>query len=305
MQYRDYYKIMGVARDAGQDEIKRAYRKLARKYHPDVSKEPDAETHFKEVNEAYEVLKDSEKRSAYDQLGNQWQAGQDFRPPPNWNAQPRQHTGHAVRDDMDGFSDFFASLFNQAGGVAAEPPAKRYQGKLSLSLEEAYQGVTRLLELPQRQRDAAGRWMHTQRSVRVKIPAGITAGQTIRVAAGEQGGEIHLEVGFQPHRFFTVEGRDVYLNLPVTPWEAVLGETIATPTLGGKVDLKLPVNAQTGQKLRLKGRGLPGKIPGDQYVTLQIMTPPAHDEAARELYRRLAAGLPFDPRAGLVLEEPN
>ncbi len=295
MQYRDYYQIMGVARDASNDDIKRAYRKLARKYHPDVSKEPDAETQFKAVNEAYEVLKDAQKRAAYDQLGNQWQSGQDFRPPPDWQTRAGQQHWRFNPEEAGGFSDFFSSLFGQ-GTAGAEPAGPQYRGQVSLSLEEAYQGTTRTLEIPQHHRDASGR--RSTRTLRVKIPAGVMPGQTIRVGSGPE--EVHLEVQLQPHPLFTLEGRDVSLTLPVTPWEAVLGETVPVPTLGGTVELKLPANAQSGQKLRLKGRGLPGKTPGDQYLTLQIMTPPALDEAARELYRKLAAALPFNPRSHLA-----
>ena len=288
---------MGVARDANADDIKRAYRKLARKYHPDVSKEPEAEAKFKEVNEAYEVLKDPEKRAAYDQLGSQWQPGQDFRPPPDWQRHAGQHRWQSSREDAASFSDFFSSLFGQQGmGPSPEPAGPQYRGQVSLTLEDSYHGTTRMLEIPQRTRDAAGQ-RTPPRTLRVKIPPGVTSGQTIRVGHGAEA--VHLEVEVQPHRLFTLEGRDLHLTLPVTPWEAVLGETVAVPTLGGAVELKLPQNAQSGQKLRLKGRGLPGKTPGDQYITLQIMTPPAHDEAARDLYRKLAAALPFNPRANL------
>lgn len=293
MEYKDYYKTLGVARDASADDIKRAYRKLARKYHPDVSKEANAENRFKDVAEAYEVLKDADKRAAYDQLGSNWQAGQGFTPPPGWSA------GGEFRGAPGGggFSDFFDSLFGR--GFGAEPGARRAAGRddqhaqIRITLEDAFHGSTRTVNLSQ----ADGR----TRTLEVRIPKGVRAGQRIRLAGqGGHGADLYLEIDFAPHRLYRLEGADLYLDLPVTPWEAALGATVKVPTLGGPVELTVPAGSQSGDKLRLRGRGLPAKpAPGDQYVVLKLVTPPARTEAARELYRRLAEEVPLDPRQEL------
>lgn len=311
MEYRDYYDIMGVARDATQDEIKRAYRKLARKYHPDVSKEPDAEDQFKAVGEAYEVLKDPEKRAAYDQLGSQWQAGQDFRPPPDWDA-GFEFSGGGFTDNQAGdFSDFFETLFGGNGPFRAHGRSSRsysmrgedHHAKILVSLEDASRGTERAIELRVPKVDSSGHVVLENRTLNVKIPKGIRAGQRIRLAgqgapgAGEgPSGDLFLEIEFEPHPVFEAEGRDIYLNLPVAPWEAALGASVQVPTLDGRVALKIPPNSQTGKKLRLKGRGLPGKPPGDQYVTLKIVTPPADSQARKEFYRKMSEELSFNPR---------
>ena len=293
MEYKDYYKILGVARGADADEIKRAYRKLARKYHPDVSKEANAENRFKDVAEAYEVLKDADKRAAYDQLGSNWQAGQGFTPPPGWSA------GGEFRGAPGGggFSDFFDSLFGR--GFGAEPGARRAAGRddqhaqIRITLEDAFHGSTRTVNLSQ----ADGR----TRTLEVRIPKGVRAGQRIRLAGqGGHGADLYLEIDFAPHRLYRLEGADLYLDLPVTPWEAALGASVKVPTLGGPVELTIPPGSQSGDRLRLRGRGLPAKpAPGDQYVVLKLVTPPARTEAARELYRRLAEEVPLDPRQEL------
>lgn len=313
MEYKDYYQTLGLQRDATQDDIKKAYRRLARKYHPDVSKEPDAEQRFKEVNEAHEVLKDPEKRAAYDQLGNQWHAGQDFRPPPNW------HQGFEFRGGFDrssGFSDFFESLFGNLhgrGGFRQEgftgrssAPGEDHHATIEISLEDAYNGATRTISLQSPEVSPEGRVQSRTRNLKVRIPKGVTAGQRIRLAGqgapspwdGGQG-DLYLEIAFKPHPLFRVDGRNIILELPVTPWEAALGSTITVPTPGGKVELRIPPNSQSGQKLRLKGRGLPGEPPGDQLVILKLVTPRADTPAARELYERMAAELPMNPRAAL------
>ncbi len=299
MEYQDYYKLLGVTRDAGADEIKKAYRKLARKYHPDVSKEPDAEAHFKEINEAYEVLKDPEKRQAYDQLGANWKAGQDFRPPPGWDGAFHGGAGAGFGGGMGGggFSDFFESLFGRgfqsAGGAFARKGADQ-QSDIHVSVEEAYQGGTRALRL------ANGK------TLQVKIPAGVTDGQRIRLggqggpgSGGGKSGDLFLNVHIDPHAVYRLEGSDVYLYLPLTPWEAALGASIRVPTLGGKVELKIPPGAQSGRKMRLKGRGLPGHPPGDQYVVIELATPPAKTDAERDFYERMREEMPFNPRAHL------
>ncbi len=316
MEYKDYYDIMGVSKDATQDEIKRAYRKLARKYHPDVSKEQDAEQKFKEVGEAYEVLKDPEKRAAYDQLGANWQAGQDFRPPPDWDAGFEFSGGGYTQGDSAAFSDFFESLFGQrgfssagrgAGGQAGfQMRGEDHHAKILIDLEDAYKGTTRTITLRVPEVDAQGHVRTRERTLNVRIPKGVRQGQQIRLAgqgapglgSGAQG-DLYLEVEFNPHSFYRVEGRDVFLDLPVAPWEAALGAKVKAPTPDGAVDLSIPAGSAGGRKLRLKGRGIPGRTPGDLYVVLQIVLPPARTEKAKELYKKMQQELAFNPRAGL------
>lgn len=310
MEYKDYYKIMGLAKDATPEEIKRAYRRLARKYHPDVSKESNAEAKFKELGEAYEVLKDPKKRAAYDQIGQNWQEGQRFTPPPDW-APDSGFGGGFSGARSSGFSDFFEALFGGGFRPGEDNVAYRefhahgrdQHAKIQIDLEDAYQGGERVISLNAPEIDAGGRIVSRIRTLSIKIPKGVKAGQRIRLA--EQGtpgmgggtpGDLYLEIEFKPHRLFRAKERDVYLELPVTPWEAALGATVGVPTLGGKVELKIPAGSQTGRQLRLKGRGLPGNPPGDQYVTLKMMTPPAATEAARKLYEQMAGTMPMNPR---------
>jgi len=307
MQYKDYYAIMGVDRKATQDEIKRTYRKLARKYHPDVSKEVDAEVRFKELGEAYEVLKDPEKRAAYDQLGSDWQAQQDFRPPPDWASGFEFHG--APGGGTGDFSDFFESLFGQAGRAAGHDRGFHMQGddhhaKILIDLEDSFKGATRSITLQMPEVTSDGHVRTRQRTLKVNIPKGVRQGQQIRLSGQGGGGvgrgkagDLYLEIEFKPHGHYRVEGADVYLDLPVAPWEAALGSTVKVPTPRGKVDLKIPPNSQSGKKLRLKGRGIPAKTPGDLYVVLQIVLPPANDEEARELYRQMHEAFDFNPRA--------
>ena len=312
MQFKDYYQIMGLARDATQDEIKRAYRKLARKYHPDVSKEPDAEDRFKELGEAYEVLKDAEKRTAYDQLGANWKGGQEFRPPPDWDAGFEFGGGGFTGGDAADYSDFFASLFgrefsgDQPHRRAAHGRGEDHHAKVLINLEDSYQGATRTITLRVPAVDAQGHVITRERVLSVNIPKGIRAGQHIRLSGqgsagvGEaKAGDLYLQVEFQAHPLYRVDGRDLYLDLPVAPWEAALGATVKVPTLGGVVELKIPEAAASGLKLRLKGRGLPGDPPGDCYVTLVIALPPAESEIAKDFYRKMAQELNFNPRAKL------
>jgi len=308
MEYKDYYKILGVERSANHDEIKRAYKKLARKYHPDVSKEKDAEARFKEINEAYHVLRDKEKRKAYDQLGSQWKQGQEFHPPPGWESHFRQ--GGFRAEDLGGFSDFFAEIFggHPSGGFHYETRNFRMRGQdlhatIEISLEEAYQGVTRTLSLQAPDIDEKGQVQQRTRQLNVQIPKGVREGQHIRLAGqggpgmgGGQAGDLFLQVIFAPHSRFHADGRDIFLDLPITPWEAALGARLNIPTLGGRVEMQIPAGSQSGRKLRLKGRGLPGHPPGDQYLVLNIETPPANSSAAREFYERMARELPFNPR---------
>ena len=313
MEYKDYYKIMAVAKTATQDEIKRAYRKLARKYHPDVSKEKNAEEKFKELGEAYEVLKDPEKRAAYDQVGSNWKSKEGFTPPPGWDAGFEFSGGGFTGGDSAGFSDFFASLFgrNYQPGATGQPGASQFhaQGndhhaKIMIDLEDAFKGVTRPIALKMPQADANGHVITKTRTLHVKIPKGVKAGQRIRLAGqGAPGfgdgksGDLYLEIEFNKHRYFHAQGHNILLDLPVTPWEAALGGNISVPTLGGKVELKIPAGSQTGSKLRLKGRGLPGAVAGDQYVVLKIVTPSAQTEAAKAIYEQMAKTMPFNPRA--------
>ncbi len=308
MKFKDYYETMGVARDASPDDVKRAYRRLARKYHPDVSKEKDAEERFKEVGEAYEVLRDPEKRAAYDQLG-QRAPGEEFRPPPDWQFEFDDRGAAAGRGGA-AHSDFFENLFGGLGGRAGRG-GFRARGldtaaQVDVTLEEAFHGTTRTLSLQRLEREKDGRVRPRNQQIQVKIPAGVTDGQQIRVAAqgepgagGEPPGDLFLQLNVLPHRWFRLEGRDVWLDLPVTPWEAALGETVRVPTLAGRVDLKVPKGSQTDRQLRLKERGLPGRPPGDQFVVLKIVTPAADDAAREELYKEMAAKMPMNPRQAM------
>jgi curved DNA-binding protein len=311
MEFKDYYRIMGVKRDATPEEIKRAYRKLARKYHPDVSKAPDAEARFKEVGEAYEVLRDPERRATYDQLSASWKAGQDFHPPPDWD-RDAEFRGRGFTDaDAKRFSDFFESLFGRGGpGERARPEfharGEDIYAKVLVDLEDAYKGATRALTLTRTELGPDGRPQLKERTLNVRIPEGVRQGQHIRLAGqGEPGfgkgepGDLYLKVEFRPHPFYHVEGKDVYLDLPVAPWEAALGATVKVPTPAGTVDLKIPPNSAGGRKLRLKGRGIPAREPGDLYAVLQIALPPAESESARAAYREFGKAFEFNPRARL------
>ena len=293
MQFRDYYETLGVARNASRDDIKRAYRRLARKYHPDVSKEANAESRFKEVGEAYEVLKDPDKRSAYDRFGKDWQHGEEFRPPPGWEQQ--FNFGRGGMSGASGFSEFFEALFGQGTSHGPRRPMRARGGnrsaRIEIPLEDAYRGATRKVTLD-------------GRTLSVRIPSGITDGQRIRLggqggagSGGGPAGDLLLTIGHAPHPLFRTEGRSVHARLPIAPWEAALGATVAVPTLGGKVDLKIPRGSRGGQVLRLKGRGLPGSPGGDQFVTLEIVAPPADTPEAESLYRKMAESMAFDPRS--------
>lgn len=314
MDYKDYYKIIGVSKDASQDEIKRAYRKLARKYHPDVSKEADAEARFKEVGEAYEALKDPEKRAAYDQLGGNWKAGQDFNPPPDWDAGFEFSGGGFTGGNDADYSDFFESLFGRGFGSAQagrqygayQARGEDHHAKVLIDLEDAYQGASRSISLQSPEVDSSGHIITKQRSLNVKIPKGVKQGQRIRLSGqGSPGigdapaGDLYLEIEFKPHPIYRAEAHDVYLDLPVTPWEAALGATVKVPTPDGMVDLKITKGATSGRKLRLKARGIPGQPPGDLYVVVQITLPPAESEAAKDLYRKMEQELAYNPRSKL------
>lgn len=298
MEFKDYYDILGVDSSASDAEIRSAYRKLARKYHPDKNKDPGAEDKFKEINEAHEVLKDKEKRASYDQLrAGGYRGGDSFQPPPGWGQ------GGASFDFGGGdFSDFFESLFGGAGarhGGAYRARPMRGQdvrAEIDIDLATAYAGGSTRVGLHD-----GGRG---ERVLEVKIPAGIESGKVIRLggqghpgAAGGPAGDLLLEINIRPHARFHLEGRNVVTDLAVAPWEAALGAKISVPTLGGMVDMQVPAGSQSGRKLRLKGRGLPGNPPGDQLVTLQIHAPPAEDEAARDAYAAFRdAFADYDPR---------
>lgn len=298
MEYKDYYKILGVPRDASQDDIKKAYRKQARKYHPDVSKEANAEDKFKELGEAYEVLKDSQKRAQYDQFGSNYRHGQSFNPPPGWD------------DNMGGFgggnfSSFFENMFGGMGGMGGNAgrgdqffaKGEDVNAKITVSLEDAFNGATKTIRRPSGATQDG--------TINVKIPAGIASGKKIRLSGqgkagmGSKAGDLYLEVQIAPHKHYRLEGKDIYLDLPVAPWEAALGAKVTVPTMAGKINLTIPAGARSGQKMRLKGRGLPGKEPGDEFVILQIMTPTADSDKAKKLYMQMAEEMPFNPRETL------
>ena len=310
MKYKDYYEALGVPKTASQDEIKQAYRKLARKYHPDVSKLPDAEARFKDINEANEVLKDTEKRAAYDQVGSGFKAGQDFQPPPDWNAGFQFRGGSPGGAGGFDSSDFFESLFGargRAGGRPRPTQGEDHHAKVSIDLEDSYRGAERSLTLRVPQEGADGRTSLRERTLGVHIPQGIRPGQSLRLsgqgAPGSGGGgpgDLYLEVEFKPHPRFRVEGADVHVELPLAPWEAALGASVDAPTPEGTVQLTVPAGSVAGRRLRLKGRGLPGKTPGDLYVVLQIALPKAETDDARSAYEAMAKAFEgFEPRLHL------
>ncbi len=318
MEFKDYYTTLGIERDATQEEVKRAYRKLARKFHPDVNKEADAEQRFKEIGEAYEVLQDTEKRAAYNKFGKDWEAGQDFDPPPNWDKGFEFNGGGYTENDASQFSDFFESLFGaQGGGAQAGPFAgqrHQYNGKgqdlhakIVITLEDSYKGSKQTLTLQRPAVNESGHIITRPHNLQVNIPKGVTEGQQIRLAGqgaegigGGTNGDLFLEIAFSKHPHFTPDKRDILLTLPVSPWEAALGGTIPIPTLGGKVEMKIPPGSQTGKRLRLKGRGLcTAKHKGDQYVTLAIMVPGPETEADKDLFRTMEKSMPFNPRRNL------
>lgn len=287
MQYRDYYEILGVTRGSDADEIKRAYRKKARKFHPDVSKEKNAEEKFKEVQEAYEVLRDADKRAAYDQLGRDFRNGQQFRPPPDWSQRFGQGGGQRF-SDANGFSDFFSSLFGGGASAGGFAQANADAGHLDVTVEEAYSGTKRRITLNEQGR---------QRQVDVQIPAGVIEGQSLRIPGIGGRSSLIFRIRLRPHHLYEAVGKEVHIELPLAPWEAALGAKVAVPTLGGTVELTVPGGAQAGQKLRLRGRGLPGKPAGDQIVSLKLVTPAAQTPAAKEAYERMKREFDFDPRA--------
>lgn len=294
MEFKDYYEALGVEATAGEAEIKAAYRRLARKFHPDVSKEAGAEERFKAVNEAYEVLRDKDKRASYDQLRERgYRPGEDFRPPPDFGEQFGHGQGGSGNGGFrfeqgvggDGFSDFFESLFGGGRGGPGRggraPPPGDTRAKLAIPLEIAHSGGTQKIGID-------------GRTLEVKIPPGIRPGQVIRLSGQGQGQGSHrsdllLEIDYKPHGEFEVDGRNILFTLPLAPWEAALGTRVSVPTLGGRVDVRVPPDSDTGRKLRLRGRGLPGKpAAGDQIVEIEVYAPRAESDAQRTLYGQMA-----------------
>ena len=323
MKFRDYYETLGVARGATEAEIKTAYRKLARKYHPDVNKEKDAEDRFKEIGEAYSVLKDTEKRAAYDQMGSNWKQGQDFSPPPNWNA------GFEFADDPNaGFggyggnydgdqSEFFESLFGsgrhrQGGRSSNARQGMHFKGqdhhaKILIDLADAYNGAKRTISLHMPTQDPEGHVITQERKLDVNIPKGIKVGQNLRLSGqggpgmGDGGaGDLYLEIDFHPNALYKVDGKDVYLDLPLAPWEAALGTSVNIPTpAGSTLELTIPPNTKSGRKMRLKGKGIPSKEPGDFYVVPNIVLPEAQSDEQKAAYQELEKAFDFKPRSHL------
>jgi curved DNA-binding protein len=310
VEYKDYYQTLGVAKTASEDEIKKAYRKLVRKYHPDVSKEADAQKKTQELNEAYGVLGDAEKRAAYDELGrgHQYRAGQEFRPPPDWG---RGFGGAGGPGGNGGFgggadqSDFFADLFANLGGRRRQAPQRGGDSHASITIDlaDSYTGATRNISLMVAERDAHDRIITRERNLSVNIPKGVTAGQQLRLSGqGQPGaagpGDLYLEIEFRASSRYRIDGRDVYETVPVAPWELALGGDIEVATPSGKVNVTVPAGSQSGRKLRLRGRGIPGKEAGDLYLLMEVVLPPATSDKARELYQTMAREMAFNPRAG-------
>lgn len=309
MDFKDYYKVLGVTRDADASAIKKAFRKAARKYHPDINTAAGAEAKFKDVNEAYEVLKDPERRAAYDQLGQDPQPAQgQYQPPPGWDEGFSFSQGGG--QNQEAFSDFFETLFRRGGASAdgfggmGNGRGSDSHGRIEISIEDAYRGAERKLSLRAPVVDSNGQARMQERVISVQVPKGIAQGQHIRLTGqGHPGaagaGDLFLEVSFAAHPVFRADGKNLYLDLPITPWEAALGGHVVMPTPGGKVDLRIPKNARTGQKMRLKGKGLPGAPAGDIYATLKIINPKVETDEARAFFERMAKEMPFDPRAHL------
>jgi curved DNA-binding protein len=324
MKFRDYYETLGVARGATEAEIKAAYRKLARKYHPDVNKESGAEEQFKELGEAYAVLKDTEKRAAYDRMGANWKNGQDFTPPPNWNegfeysnggdgTYGAGHGGYGGGFEGDQ-SEFFESLFGRgrhtAGGRGGNPrQGMNFQGqdhhaKILIDLADAYNGAQRTIALHMPAQDLSGHVTTQERKLDISIPKGIKAGQNLRLAGqGAPGvgtggpGDLYLEIQFHPHALYRVDGKDVYLDLPLAPWEAALGTAVQIPTPAGtNLELKIPAGTAAGRKMRLKGKGIPSKEAGDLYVIPTIVLPNAENDLQKEAYQTFEKAFDFNPR---------
>lgn len=317
MKYKDYYQTLGVARDASAADIKKAYRKLAHKYHPDVSKLADAKEKFQEIGEAYETLKDATKRAAYDELGSNYHAGQDFRPPPDWG---RTHgDAHAAFDDMD-LSDLFASLSGRRhgsrahGGARDAPfpiPGQDFEVPAEITLEQAAHGTEFEVHLTVSEPGAEGYLRRVPRTFKARIAKGASEGQRLRLPGkggkglgGGRDGDLYLIIHLLPHPLFRASGHDLYIDLPLAPWEAALGATVEVPTLHGAVHLKVRPGTRSGQKLRLAKRGLPHphEGSGDLYAVVQLVLPAELSAHERALLQQLADGSSFDPRAHFKAE---
>lgn len=316
MEYKDYYQVMAVTRAASQADIKRAFKKLARKYHPDVSDDANAEAKFKALGEAYEVLKDPEKRAAYDQLGSNWQSGQPFSPPPDWDQGFEYSDLDRAGHQGASFSDFFESIFGQKNtqeqskNHAGDANNHQYHGddhhaKIVIDIEDAFHGATRTITLHSPELDAQGHVSRHERHLKIQIPKGIMQGQQIRLTGqgynlqGDKKGDLYLQIEFKSHQLYRVDGKNVEFDLPITPWEAALGATIKAPTPAGIIDLKIPPNSKSKSKLRIKGRGIPGKPAGDLFAVLSIVLPEGDSEKAQKIYNTMAKELAFNPRVKL------
>lgn len=310
MEYKDYYKTLGVEKDASAEDIKKAYRKLVRQYHPDVSKHKDATEKTKELNEAYDVLGDAEKRLAYDDLGRRGQqTSEGFRPPPDWASQHDYSGGGAGADDF--FADLFAHMGRRgrtgAGrGAGFQMRGEDIHGAVTIDLRDAYTGATRNISLRVPVQDAQGNVTMQEKTLSVTIPKGVTPGQQLRLAGqgqpgigGGPAGDLYLEIQVRENPRYRVEGANVYETTPVAPWEAALGARIPVPTPSGTVEVSVPAASQTGRKLRLKGRGIPAATPGDLYLILEVVLPPANTPRAKELYEQMAREMSFNPRENL------
>ncbi len=318
MEFKDYYQVLGVERTASDEEIKKAFRRLARKHHPDINKAPEAAARMQELNEANDVLRDKERRAAYDRVGQGAQGGQPFQPPPGWDSGFEFSGGPSQPGDGADHSAFFEALFGAArrGAARGRPDhgddafrprrGQDHHAKIMVPLEDAFHGATRQITLHSPEMDAAGVVSLHERTLQVGIPKGIRAGQQIRLAGqGSAGvgdgpaGDLYLQVEFAPHARWRVDGRDLHFTLRVAPWEAALGAAVNVPTPNGIVEMNVPAGSQPGRKLRLRGRGIPGSPAGDLYVLLELVLPPADDDKARAAYRQMAHDLAFDPRANL------
>ena len=309
MKYQDYYQILGVSRDASDADIKKSYRKLARQYHPDVNSEASAEEKFKQVNEAYEVLKDTEKRQAYDRFGSDWKHGHEFNAGGFGGGFSGSRGGGGF--SSGDFSDFFESIFgggfqqqqSQGRGARPNPKGEDQQLKLNISLEEAFHGGSKTIQFSQKDPSGNSNAGPEMKKLKVNLPKGVNQGQKIRLSkqghpapGGGPAGDLYLEMNIQPHRYFKLENSNVNLRLPITPWEAAQGATLQVPTLDGKVELKIKPGMQSGQKMRLKGKGMPGPVQGDQFVEIMIQAPPIQSEQDEELYRQMQKQFDFNPR---------
>jgi curved DNA-binding protein len=301
MKYSDYYAALGVERGASQDEIKKAYRRLAQKYHPDVSKEPEAEARFKEIAEAYQTLKDAEKRAAYDSLGQRPQ-GEEFRPPPDWDGQQAGGDAQSAFEDID-FADLFSRFGARSGARAG--PGQDFEVPVEISIEDAFRGTTLDLQLQMTEYDAAGRAKRVPHGVKARVAPGAIDGQRLRLPGkggkgsnGGRDGDLYLDISLKPHRLFRATGHDLYVDLPLAPWEAALGASVEVPTPAGAVSLKVPAGTSSGRKLRLAGRGLPRPrgTPGDLFAVAQIVVPAELSERERELYDSLGQASSFEAR---------